>query len=147
MSDLMHCFELDRGESPQRSLTTPAMVGAFDPGDDGQAELFPRLPALAIEDVVLKQSEERLYGRVVGARAGPAHGSDDAGAAAVAGAATVRAARTPKRRTRLDRLLAGLADHAYQTLGQHRLHRARHEERRDSEIDEPDQRAGRIVGV
>ena len=32
------------------------MVGHLDPGDDGEAEFFPALPALAVEDVLLEET-------------------------------------------------------------------------------------------
>ena len=49
MSGLVQCLELDRGESAEAVLSPSAVVGAFDPGDDREAELFSRVPALAVE--------------------------------------------------------------------------------------------------
>src|SRR5436309_14119362 len=78
MSDLVHCLELDRGELTEGSLAAPAVVGAFDPGDDPQPELLPGLPALPVQHVVLEEREERLHGGVVGAGPGATHGADQA---------------------------------------------------------------------
>ena len=39
------CFEFGGGQPPQSELTASAVVGAFDPGDDGDAQLFAGVPA------------------------------------------------------------------------------------------------------
>jgi hypothetical protein len=59
MSDLVHCFELDGGELTEGPLAAPAMVGAFDPEDDGQSELLPGLPALPLDAVAATESSSR----------------------------------------------------------------------------------------
>ena len=41
-------FELYRGEFAEGSLSSAAVVGAFDPGHDGQAELVAGVPAAAV---------------------------------------------------------------------------------------------------
>src|SRR5207244_7030846 len=76
MSDLVHCFELDRRELTEGALT-PA-VGAFDAEDDRQPELPSAAPAATVEHVVLKQREERLHGSVARAGPGAAHRADQA---------------------------------------------------------------------
>ena len=48
-------FELYGSESAKATLAAASMVGPFDPGDDGEAEFFSGLPALAVEDVLLEQ--------------------------------------------------------------------------------------------
>src|SRR5436190_4085085 len=78
MRDLVHCLELDRGELTEGPLTTPAVVGAFDPEHDGQAELLSAAPASTVEHVPLQQREERLHGGVVGTGPGAAHRADQA---------------------------------------------------------------------
>ena len=52
------------------------MVGAFDPGDDGDPELLAGGPAAAVQHVLLQQAEEALHGRVIAGRADAAHGAD-----------------------------------------------------------------------
>src|SRR5690606_6959781 len=54
-----------------------AVVGAFDPGDDLDAELVAGLPAAsAVQDVLLEQGEEGLHGGVVRGGADLAHRAD-----------------------------------------------------------------------
>src|SRR5680860_776397 len=77
MSNLVHCFELYRGELAKGALAPAAVIGAFDPQDNREAQLLSRLPALTIEHVVLQQSEERLHGRVVSTDPGPTHRTDE----------------------------------------------------------------------
>lgn len=48
-------LELDGGPSAQRGLAAAAVVGAFDPGDNGDAQLVAGVSDLAVEDVVLQQ--------------------------------------------------------------------------------------------
>ena len=48
-------FIFDRGELSEAALAPAAVVGAFDPGDDGQAEVLAGCPALAVQDVFLEQ--------------------------------------------------------------------------------------------
>src|SRR5215211_2342059 len=72
MSDLVHGLELDRGELAEAALTTPAVVGPFDPDHDRKAQFLSALPASTVQDVLLQQREERLHRRVVGRlRPGP----------------------------------------------------------------------------
>src|SRR3954468_9638800 len=78
MSDLVNSLELDWRELTEGPLTTPAVVGPFDPGDDRKAQFLPGLPALSVEDVALQQGEERLHGGVVGAGPGATHRPDQA---------------------------------------------------------------------
>jgi hypothetical protein len=40
---------LDRGQPAEAHLPASAVVGAFDPGDDGDAQLFPGVPAAAVQ--------------------------------------------------------------------------------------------------
>ena len=71
-------FELDRGQSAEACLAASAVVGAFDPGDDRDAELVAGGPALPVEDVLLQQREERFHGGVVAGGADLAHRADHA---------------------------------------------------------------------
>jgi hypothetical protein len=59
-------------------LSTPPVVGAFDPGHDPDPEFFAGPPRLPVEDVVLQQREERLHGGVVGGGGDLAHRADHA---------------------------------------------------------------------
>ncbi len=43
------CLLLDRGEPSEATLPPPALVGALDPGDDQQPELFSSRPAVPVE--------------------------------------------------------------------------------------------------
>jgi len=54
MSDLVHGLELDRGELAEAALTTPAVVGPFDPDHDRKAQLLSAVPASTVQDVVLQ---------------------------------------------------------------------------------------------
>ena len=66
-------------------LSASAVVGPFDPGDDGQAELVAGGPAAAVQDVLLQQREEGLHRGVVGAGPDPAHRPVQAGGCAARG--------------------------------------------------------------
>src|SRR5690625_6658629 len=57
----------DGGQSAQAGLSATTVVGAFDPGDDRDAELFSSPPALAVQDVLLQQREEGLHRGVISA--------------------------------------------------------------------------------
>ena len=61
---------------PRRGLPSATVVGAFDPGDDGDAQLLAGVPAAAVQDVLLQQAEEGLHGRVVTGSPDAAHRSD-----------------------------------------------------------------------
>ena len=63
---------------PRRGLAASAVVGAFDPGDDRDAQLVAGGPALPVEDVLLQQREERFHGGVVAGGADLAHRADHA---------------------------------------------------------------------
>jgi hypothetical protein len=52
------------------------VIGALDPGDDGDAQLAASSPAPPVEDVFLEQCKEGLHGGVVARRADLAHGAD-----------------------------------------------------------------------
>ena len=52
------------------------MVGAFDPGDDRDAEFLSGVPARAVKDGLLQQREEALHGGVVPGGPDAAHGAD-----------------------------------------------------------------------
>ena len=69
------CFEFDRGQPSEADLAA-AVVGAFDPGDDRDAEFLSGVPARAVQDGLLQQREEALHGGVVPGGPDPAHGSD-----------------------------------------------------------------------
>src|SRR6185312_17571623 len=71
------CFEFDRGQPPQCELTASTVVGAFDPGDDGNAQLLAGVPAAAVQDVLLQQAKEALHGRVVTGGPDAAHRAGD----------------------------------------------------------------------
>ena len=81
MCGLVDCLVFDGRETAEPSLASSAVVGALDPGDDGQAHLLAGVPALVVQDVLLEQGEEGLHGGVVAAGPGPAHGSGQAVAA------------------------------------------------------------------
>src|SRR5699024_2189075 len=61
----------------QAGLSSSAVVGAFDPGDDRDAELFSGPPAIAVQDVLLKQREQGFHGGVVAGGPDLAHRSDE----------------------------------------------------------------------
>ncbi len=50
--NLLNCLKLDRGEPAEGALTTFAVMGAFHPGDDRQAQFLPGSPALTVKDVL-----------------------------------------------------------------------------------------------
>lgn len=56
VSGLMERFEFDGRESVTTISPPPAVVGLFDPDDDGEAELFAGLPAPTVQDVLLQQA-------------------------------------------------------------------------------------------
>lgn len=58
-------FVLDGGQSAESGLASAAMVGPFDPGHDGDAELVAGGPFLPVQHVALEQAEEALHGCVV----------------------------------------------------------------------------------
>ncbi len=66
-------FVFDGGQAAERGLAPAAVVGAFDPGDDREAQLLAGVPGLAAEDVLLQQAEEALHGGVVAGGADLAH--------------------------------------------------------------------------
>src|SRR5581483_1591578 len=69
----------DGGHAAEGGLSTAGVVGAFDPGDDLDAQLVASRPAsLPVEDVALQESEERLHGGVVAGGADLAHRADHA---------------------------------------------------------------------
>ena len=51
------CLIFDWREFSQPSLPAPAVVGHFDPGRDGQPQLLPNGPPLAVRVVLLLQRE------------------------------------------------------------------------------------------
>ena len=51
----MLSLPLERLAAAEAALASSSMVGHLDPGDDGEAEFFLGLPALAVEDVLLKE--------------------------------------------------------------------------------------------
>ena len=59
-------------------LPAASVVGPFDPGHDGDAELVAGPPAAGVEHVLLQQREERFHGGVVRRGADVAHRSDHA---------------------------------------------------------------------
>src|SRR4051812_23324057 len=65
------------GQSAENGLAASAVVvGAFDPGDDRDAELVAGVPAATVEDVLLQQCEERFHGGVVAGGTDLAHRAD-----------------------------------------------------------------------
>ena len=48
-----HGLVFDGRQSAKGILATPAVVGAFDPGDDRDAEVLAGAPALPVEHVLL----------------------------------------------------------------------------------------------
>ena len=58
-------LEFDGGQSAEGGLAAASVVGAFDPGDDRDAQLFAGVPGVAVEHVLLQQREELLHGGVV----------------------------------------------------------------------------------
>ncbi len=68
----------DWGQSAEGCLAAASVVGAFDPGDDREAELIAGGPALPIEHVALEEREERFHGGVVAGGSDLAHRSDHA---------------------------------------------------------------------
>lgn len=67
----------DGGQSAQAGLSAASMIGAFDPGDDPDAELLSHPPALAVQDVLLEQCEERFHCGVVPGGTDLTHRSDE----------------------------------------------------------------------
>jgi hypothetical protein len=75
---LVEHLKLERGELAEGPLPASAVVSAFDPGDDRQAQLLAGGPALSVENVLSQPREERLHGGVVTARTDSAHRSEQA---------------------------------------------------------------------
>jgi hypothetical protein len=50
----------DGRELSHVSLRSPAVVGPFDPGRDGQLEFLPGEPPLTVQDILLQQREDEL---------------------------------------------------------------------------------------
>jgi hypothetical protein len=73
----IYVIELDRRELAESALPSSAVVGAFDPGNDREAELVAARPALAVEDVLLEQREPRLHRGVVRCRRDAPHRADE----------------------------------------------------------------------
>jgi hypothetical protein len=48
-------LKFDRGEATESALAAPAVIGPFDPHDDGNAQLLTCRPALAVEHVELEE--------------------------------------------------------------------------------------------
>src|SRR5690242_15409952 len=48
-------FVFDRGQLAEDALASTAVVGAFDPGDDRDAQRLAGVPTLPVEDVALQQ--------------------------------------------------------------------------------------------
>ncbi len=64
---------------PRAGLASALVVGAVDPGDDGDAELVAGGPGAPVEHVALQEREERFHRRVVAGGADLAHRADEAG--------------------------------------------------------------------
>ena len=45
-------------EPPQCETEASTVVGPFDPGDDGNAQLLAGVPAATVQDVLLQQAKE-----------------------------------------------------------------------------------------
>ena len=73
-----HGLVFDGRQSAKGILATPAVVGAFDPGDYGDPQLLPGGLGLSVEDVLLQEAEEALHGAVVAGGADATHQSDQA---------------------------------------------------------------------
>ena len=58
MRGLVDCLVFDGCEAAEASLLSSAVVGALDPGDDGQPQLLAGGPALAVQDVLLQQAKK-----------------------------------------------------------------------------------------
>jgi hypothetical protein len=61
------------GVSRRGLLAASAVAGAFGQGDDGDPELLAGWPALAVDNVLLEQAEERLRGGGLGASSDAFH--------------------------------------------------------------------------
>lgn len=68
----------DGGQKAQASVPAATVVGAFDPGDDRDAELFSAPPTLAVQDVLLEQGEERFHRSIVAGSTDLRHRADEA---------------------------------------------------------------------
>jgi len=66
-------------------LSAASVEGAFDPGDDRDAQFLPGAPRAPVQDVLLKQGEEGFHRRVVTGSADASHRSDQAVAVKSAG--------------------------------------------------------------
>ena len=62
--------KLDGGEPSEHLLAPAAVEGPLDPGHDREVQLLAGVPALAVQDVLLEQAEERLHRGVVSALTG-----------------------------------------------------------------------------
>lgn len=71
-------LEFDGRQMSEAVQSAPPVVGPFDPGDDRDAQLFSRGPGASVENVLLKECEERFHGCAVARGADSAHGSDHA---------------------------------------------------------------------
>lgn len=67
---------LDGGQASEPFLSAAAVVGAFDPCHDRDAELLAGVPPLPVQDVLLGQAEEQFHRGVVAGGAASAHRSD-----------------------------------------------------------------------
>src|SRR5699024_4930050 len=74
-------LEFDRGQPAQCGLSAAAVIGAFDPGDDGNAQLVAGGPAALVQHVLLQQGKETFHCGIVASSADSAHRPDQAVAA------------------------------------------------------------------
>lgn len=66
----------DGRQAAEAVLVAAAVVGAFDPGHDGDQELLAGVPPFPVQDVLLEHAEEGFDGGVVTSGADSARGSD-----------------------------------------------------------------------
>lgn len=58
-------------------MSSPAVVGPFDPGDDRDPQLLAGVPAALVEDVLLQEGEEGFHRGIVTAGTDPSRGPDE----------------------------------------------------------------------
>jgi hypothetical protein len=72
---LIDCLKLERSEFPESALAALALVGPFDPNHNRHPQLLSYGPPMPVEDILLRELEERLHRSVVSARTSPSHRS------------------------------------------------------------------------
>ena len=73
-----HCFVFGGGQPAEAGLAASAAGGAFDPGDDLDAQIVSGGSGSAVQSVLRQQGEGRFHRRDVAGRADWSHRADEA---------------------------------------------------------------------